>query len=113
MSTVLRSGTGNHNCKLAARAVTEGGTYLARRSAKDLFVDLGQLPGHGEAPLRQGLLDQSQRLADSIRRFKGDGGPLVVAQHLEQAAHLARLAGQVADEGEAGSGVAGYRKCSR
>ena len=83
---------------------------LGRGAAQHLFVQLGQLPADGELPLGQHLGDHGQRFEDAIGRLESDGGSRSSARESQQAAHLAGLARQVAEEGEAGTSVAGDRE---
>src|SRR5438445_5249938 len=65
--TVLCLSTCDDKRKLAARAVTESFQHFRRRAAQDIFVHLGELARHRDAPLRQRLRDQRQRLANAKR----------------------------------------------
>src|SRR5712664_138850 len=49
IKTCRCSGTGDHKRKLAARTLTERLEHLRRGAAQNLFVQLGQLAGQGQA----------------------------------------------------------------
>src|SRR6266508_1967740 len=110
INTVL--GTGDHKGKLAARPLTERGQHRRRGAAQHLFVQLRELTRQREGPLGQRFRDQLERLADAKRRLKRDRRTRIFAQRLEKAAHLTRLARQVAEKREARTAVARDRKRS-
>src|SRR5712692_1773127 len=100
------SGPTDHKGKLAARAVAERRQHLGGRAAEDLFVKLGELTRDRDLSVGQRFRHQRERFLHSIWRLERDRRPMVADQAREQPAHLARLARQVAEKGEARSSIA-------
>src|SRR5690348_6519318 len=107
------SASGDDKRKLAARSLTEGVQHLGRSTSQHLFVHFGELASHRERALGQRLRDEGQRFLDPEWRLERDGRPRIVAQSLEQAAHLSRLARQIAGESKAWTAITRHRQRGR
>src|SRR5579859_6400926 len=100
MRSGFRSIGGDDQGYLAPDFVAQRGAHLSRGSTQNLLVHLGQLTPQREASVWHHFGDQSQGLADSVRRLERDRGPLVTTYVCEKSAHLSRFAWQVSDESE-------------
>src|SRR5215831_14596666 len=88
---------------LASHGLAKGGQHLRGSAAEHLLVHLRQLACERQAPLRQRLRERREGATDPVRGLEDHRRAVGVAQTLEEAAQLARLARQVAGEAEPGA----------